>query len=81
MAPKVISVPKTDAGAFNPNRSAGTLLRAQAVHFREALIRHAHEITTLLAVDMNSLKTEGDVSAYVHRATVLLHTRHARPEK
>lgn len=79
MAPRVIDVPKTDPNAYNPNRPAGTLLRSQAVHMREALIRHVHELTTLLSVDLRSLKTEADVSAYVHKATALLHTRGAKP--
>lgn len=79
MAPKVINVPKTDPGAYNPKRPAGKLLQAQTLHLREALIRHVHEITALLAVDMRSLKTEGDVSAYIHKATALLHTHSARP--
>lgn len=81
MPPKVIAVPKTDAGAYNPNRPAGLLLRAQALHMREALIKHVHELTTLIDVDLKSLETEADISAYVHRATGLLHTRHARPAK
>jgi hypothetical protein len=81
MPPKVIEVPKTDSGAYNPNRPAGTLLQAQALHMREALIRHVHELTTLLNTDMKSLKTEADVSAYVHRATTLLHTHVGKPAK
>lgn len=79
MPPKVIAVPKTDPSAYNPNRPAGTLLRSQALHMREALIKHVHEITTLISVDMNSLKSEADISSFVHRATALLHTHHARP--
>ena len=81
MPPKVIRVPKTDPKAFNPNRNAGLLLRSQALHMREALIKHIHEITSLINVDLNSLKSEADVSAYVHRATALLHTHAARPFK
>jgi hypothetical protein len=81
MPPKVIQVPKTDPGAYNPNRLAGALLRAQALHMREALIKHVHELTALINVDLKSLKSEGDVSQYVHRATALLHTRHAKPAK
>jgi hypothetical protein len=30
---------------------------------------------------MQSLKTEADVSAYVHRATALLHTNAGKPAK
>jgi hypothetical protein len=81
MPPKVIVVPKTDPGAYNPNRPAGALLQAQALHMREALIRHVHELTTLLNIDMKSLTTEADVSAYVHRATSLLHTHAGKPAK
>lgn len=78
MPPKVIAVPKTDPGAYNPNRPAGTLLRSQALHMREALIKHVHELIALISVEMNSLKTEADISGYVHRATALLHTHRAR---
>ena len=81
MPPKIIAVPKTDPGAYNPNRPAGTLLQAQALHMREALIRHLHEVTTLLNIDMKALKTEADVSAYVHHATAVLHTHAGKPAK
>ena len=73
MAPKVIDVPKTDAGAFNPNRTAGKLLQAQTMHLREALIQHLHELTRLLAVDIRSLKTEGQVSEYSRKVMAILH--------
>ena len=79
MPPKVIDVPKTDPGAYNPNRAAGKLLQAQTMHLREALIRHLHEVTTIAAIDVGTLKTEGDVSAYIHKATAILHPHAARP--
>lgn len=81
MARKVIEVPNTEPGAYEPGRRAGTLLQAQAAHLREALIQHAHELTTLLAEDLRSLKSEADVSAYIHKGTALLHTHAARPRK
>jgi hypothetical protein len=81
MAPKVINVPKTDPGAYNPNRPAGLLLRSQALHMREAVIKHVHELTSLLNIEMNSLKTEADVSAYVQKATALLHKHGRKPVK
>jgi hypothetical protein len=82
MAPsQVISVPGTDRSAFNPNRPAGKLLLAQTVHLREALIKHLHELTAVVAIDLGSLKTEGDVGAYIHKATAILHPYGAkRPE-
>jgi len=76
-----IKVPKPEAGAYNPNRPAGLLLQAQALHFRAALLKHQEELTSLLAIDPKSLKTEGDVSAYVHRTTAILHTHAARPKR
>jgi len=72
-----IFVPAPEAGAFNPKRAAGKLLQAQALHLRDALLHHQKELTAVLAVDLGTLKTEADVSAYIHRATALLHT-HAR---
>lgn len=79
MPPRVIAVPQTDRGAYNPNRPAGTLLRSQALHMREALVKHVQELTALVSIDLNSLKSEADISSYVHRATALLHTHRARP--
>ena len=79
MAPKVITVPKTDPNAYNPSRSAGKLLLSQTQHLREALIKQVQELTTLIAVDLRTLKTEGELSAYIHKATALLHTHGAKP--
>jgi len=71
--PNVIQVPKTDPGAFNPKRPAGKLLRSQTAHLREALIKHLHEVTAILAIDLGSLTTEGDVSGYIQKVTAILH--------
>ncbi|MGH9643331.1 MAG: hypothetical protein ACRD3Q_13025 [Terriglobales bacterium] len=79
--PNAIKVPKPEPGSYNASRPAGLLLRAQAVHIREALLKHLEELASILAIDPRSLKTEGDVSAYVHRATAILHTQDARPPK
>ena len=76
-----ILVPKTQRGAYNPNRPAGLLLRSQTLHLREALLKHLEELAAILAIDPQSLKTEGDVSAYIHRATAILHTHGAKPAK
>lgn len=71
----VIVVPEPERGSYNPNRTAGLLLQSQALHIREALLRHMREIAELLTIDLKSLKTEGQISNYVHRATAVLHTR------
>ena len=46
----LIKVPKPAPGSFNPNRIAGTLLRTQVSHAREALIRQLHAVSELLIV-------------------------------
>jgi hypothetical protein len=74
-----INVPKPEPGSYNPSRPAGLLLQAQALHIREALLKHLEELASVLAIDPKSLKTEGDVSAYIHRTTAILHTQAARP--
>lgn len=76
-----ILVPATERGAYNPNRSAGLLLRSQTLHLREALLKHLEELAAVLAIDPQSLKTEGEVSAYIHRATAILHTHAAKPPR
>lgn len=79
MAPsRVISVPKTDPGAFNPKRSPGKLLQAQTLHLRDALIKHLHELTTLLAIDVRTLRNEGEISDYIKKVTAILHAHGAK---
>jgi len=76
-----IFVPKPAKGSYNTNRPAGKLLQAQTRHLREALLKHSEELAALLAIEPGSLKTEGDVSAYIHRATAILHTYAPKPAK
>ena len=78
---KVIAVPKTEPGAYNPNRAAGKLLLAQTAHLHQALIRHLHELSSVLAIDVRSIKTEGDVSAYAQKATAILHPQGVKGAK
>jgi hypothetical protein len=77
----VVPVPGPERSSYNPNRPAGILLRSQALHVRETLLQHLRELADLVAIDPRSLKTEADVSAYVHRATAILHTFAAKPGK
>jgi hypothetical protein len=78
---KVIQVPEPAPGSYNPNRPAGTLLLSQALHMREALVQHSKALEALLALDPKSLKTEADVSEYVHQVTAMLHTHGPKPKK
>jgi len=75
MASMVIKVPEPEKGSFNHNRPAGKLLLSQTLHLREALLRHLKDIADVLAIDPKSLKTEREVSAYIHKATSILHTQ------
>jgi hypothetical protein len=74
----IVNVPKTDRAAFNPKRPAGKLLQAQTLHLREALIKHLHEVSSVLAIDPTALKTEGDISDYIGKATAILHPQGAK---
>jgi len=79
MASIVINVPEPEKGSFNHNRPAGKLLQSQTLHLREALIKHLKDIADVLAIDPKSLKTEGEVSTYIQRATAILHTQARKP--
>ena len=74
-----IFVPCCEKGAYNHGRPAGKLLQSQTLHLREALLQHSKELSAVLSIELSSLKTEGEVSAYIHRATALLHTHAPRP--
>jgi hypothetical protein len=77
----VINVPEPEKGSFNPNRPAGKLLQAQTLHLREALLKHLKDIADVLAIDPKSLKTEREVSTYIHRTTAILHPHARKPSE
>jgi hypothetical protein len=72
MPPIIIRVPEPEPGSFNHKRAAGALLKSQTLHLREALLRHRQEIDEILAIHPDDLKTEGEVSSYIHKATAIL---------
>jgi len=80
--PIKIQVPKTPKESYNPDRPAGALLLSQTLHLREALTRHVAEAAALLGIDPKTLRTEGDVGAYIKKVTAILHphaaTRHGK---
>ncbi len=85
---RVVAIPKPPKSAFDKNRRAGTLLRAQAVHLRHALARHVQKLARhlnkvgeLLAADLDAIKTEGDVSEYAKRVTAILHPHGGKRER
>lgn len=79
--PNAIDVPAPERDSFNPNRRAGLLLQSQALHVREALLKHLEELAALAAIDPRTLETEHEISAYIHHATTFLHTHSPRPKR
>ena len=79
-ARRVVYIPKPPKTAFKKDRRAGTLLQSQTAHLRHALGKHLHKVArhlekvaALLSVDIDSIRTEGDVSNYARRVTAILH--------
>jgi hypothetical protein len=81
MPPMVIKVPEPEKGSFDHNRPPGILLQSQTLQLREALLKHLKDIAEVLAIDPKSLKTEREVSTYIHRATAILHTHARKPSE
>jgi len=77
----IISVPKAPREAYNKDRRAGKLLRAQVVHLREALIKHLEHVAVTVAIDPRSINSEGEASAYIERCTAILHPHAARRDQ
>lgn len=78
---KIVLVPNPEPGSYNHKRPAGKLLQSQTLHLRQALLQHRDELEALLAIDPKTLKTEGEVSAYIHKATAILHSHAAKPNR
>lgn len=83
---RVVPIPGPPKNAFNKDRRAGTLLKGQTVHHRHALskylqtvVRHLDRIAAVLAIDLDTIKTEGDVSEYSRRVTAILHPHTRKP--
>jgi hypothetical protein len=75
----VVHVPNPEPGSYNHDRPAGKLLQSQTLHLREALLQHLKELAAVLAIDPRALKTEGELSSYIRKATAILHTHAAKP--
>ena len=85
---RVVPIPRPPENAFNKDRPAGTLLKAQTAHHRHALskylqkvVRHLDRVAALLATDLDTIKTEGDVSEYSRRVTAILHPHTRKPAR
>lgn len=86
---RVVPIPKPPKDAFDETRRAGTLLQAQTAHLRHGLAlhlrkvtRHLEKIAALLAIDISTIKSEGDVSEYAERVMAILHMKTGkRPAK
>jgi len=86
---RAVPIPKPPQSAFNKDRKAGALLQAQALHLRHGLARyvqkvarHLHRVGELLAKDLSTVKTEGQISEYAKQVTAILHMKPSkRPAK
>ena len=79
---RVVPIPNPPKSAFNKDRKAGLLLQAQAQHLRHGLARyvqkvarHLHRVGELLATDLSTLKTEGQIGEYARKVTAILHMK------
>lgn len=76
----LIHVPRPK-NAYNPDRPAGSLLKSQIEHLREAETklppRYRHKINTYT----NAIKTEGEAAAYIRKVTEAIHAAHADAER
>ena len=81
MASNVVQVPDPEPGSYNHNRPPGKLLQSQTLHLREALLQHRKDLEEVLAIDPSTLKTEGEVSIYIQKATAILHTQAPKPAR
>jgi hypothetical protein len=71
----VVDLPRTEAGAYNPNRPISGLLESQIrrLHEPEGRLPRRHHT----GVDVGMIKTEGEAAAYIGRVTAAIHA-HAR---
>jgi len=85
---KIIRIPRPPASSFDKDRPAGALLKAQTVHLRHGLAKHLQKVTrhlekvaTILAVDLDAIRTEGEAGDYARRVMAILHPRGGRDRK
>ena len=72
---KVVTVPKTQAGAFNPDRRISTLIESQLRHLREVEKSLPAEQQT--NIDISKIETERQASDYIQKVTARLHPQGA----
>ena len=76
---KVVNVPKTPPGAYNPGRLISSLIQHQVQHFREVEKSLPPEQQT--HIDIGEIETEGQAAAYIQQVTARLHARGARRKR
>lgn len=77
----IIHVPKPSRDAYKPHRplSRNALVQAQVKHFEEADKHLPPELQT--GVDIASVTTEGEASAYIRKVTEAIHKSGGRAGK
>jgi hypothetical protein len=87
--PEIVEIPKPPRDAFNKNRPAGRLLLDQTLHLRHGLAKHLEKVSrhlgrvaAVLAIDVGTIRTEGEVSDYAKKVMAILHPQGGkRPRK
>lgn len=77
----IVRVPKPGRGAYNPDRplDKNLLIKHQVKHFHEADRNLPPEWQT--GVDIGTIRTEGEASAYIRKVTEAIHKSGGRTEK
>jgi hypothetical protein len=73
----VVAVPKTQKGAFNPDRRISSLIQAQLRHIREAE-KQSLPADQQTNIDISKLETERQASDYLQKVMARLHPQGAR---
>jgi len=75
---KVVVVPKTAQGAFNPDRPISSLLQHQLKHLRE--VEQSLPADQETNIDIGTIETERQASDYIRKVTARLHPQGATKE-
>lgn len=68
---RIVHVPKTEAGAFNPHRPISTLIQHQLKHLRD--VEKDLPADQQTGIDISKIETELQASDYIQKVTARLH--------
>jgi len=74
-----VDVPKTEPGAYNPDRKISALIQNQVKHLKAAEEKLPESQRT--HIDISGIETELQASEYIRKVTALLHRTKAADRK